>query len=584
MIFEESTAAPRSPDEFWLDGDAIFCACPDCGAPMSVRLWLMLAECWRCGASIELSEEQERLVERLLSDPAPMPPPPSEQPGPNLVPDAPGASLLPADGTEISRREVWTRRSINRTPAWLVSMIFHLLLFIVLALLTMEPEPKTGPFITLSAVLNRKVAAGGDMIRIPPDQRAQFDLPLPSRIDWNNERQRKALVAAAQDARELRLADDTPNLPDLRIVKSRVGRADGYELALAARDPRLRAEVVAQEGGTTLTEAAVARGLKWLANHQNIDGSWSLAGFRHAADCTCTGDGTLRTKSPGTALALLPFLGAGQTHLAGKYKGTVSRGLRWLIEHQKDGGDLRADATGNEGMYAHGQAAIVLCEAFAMTGDEALREPAQKAIDFITAAQYNDGGWRYKPGPRNQRGDTSVVGWQLMALQSARSGGLSVPVETWDAADGYLDGVQQRSGALYSYQTRGSPTPTMTAEALLCRMYLGWKSDRPALVRGVRWLSEDHLPSASKPNIYYWYYATQVLHHRGGPEWDEWNQQMRSILVASQETQGHRAGSWQPRGEFSGEGGRIYMTALAVCTLEVYYRHLPIFRRMELTD
>jgi uncharacterized protein YfaS (alpha-2-macroglobulin family) len=243
---------------------------------------------------------------------------------------------------------------------------------------------------------------------------------------------------------------------------------------------------------------------------------------------------------------------------------------------------LRFDATGNEGMYAHGQAAIVLCEAFAMTGDEALRLPAQRAIEFIVQAQYNDGGWRYRPGPRIQRGDTSVVGWQLMALQSARAARLAVPDETWEMADVYLDGVQQRDGALYAYQTRGSPTATMTAEALLCRMYLGWNHDRPALARGIRWLGDNHRPSASETNIYYWYYATQVMHHHGGEEWDEWNQRMRDILVNSQETQGHLAGSWRPKGEFSGEGGRIYMTSLAVCTLEVYYRHLPIFRRIEL--
>jgi hypothetical protein len=233
-------------------------------------------------------------------------------------------------------------------------------------------------------------------------------------------------------------------------------------------------------------------------------------------------------------------------------------------------------------MYAHGLAAIVLCEAFAMTGDEALRVPAQKAINFIVAAQYHDGGWRYRPGPKNERGDTSVVGWQLMALQSARAASLTVPDETWEMADVFLGEVQHRDGALYSYQKRNDPTPAMTAEGLLCRMYLGWRKDRPALVRGVRWLGDDHRPSASDTNIYYWYYATQVMHHFGGLEWEKWNLRMRDILVSTQETRGHLAGSWRPGGEYSGEGGRIYMTALAICTLEVYYRHLPIYRQIEL--
>ena len=63
-----SPQQPRAPGQIWLDGDVILCACPDCSAPMSVRFWLMLADCWRCGASIELSEEQERQVQQLLAE------------------------------------------------------------------------------------------------------------------------------------------------------------------------------------------------------------------------------------------------------------------------------------------------------------------------------------------------------------------------------------------------------------------------------------------------------------------------------------------------------------------------------------
>ena len=33
---------------------------------MSIRLWLMMADCWMCGASIELTEEQERVARKLL--------------------------------------------------------------------------------------------------------------------------------------------------------------------------------------------------------------------------------------------------------------------------------------------------------------------------------------------------------------------------------------------------------------------------------------------------------------------------------------------------------------------------------------
>jgi hypothetical protein len=379
------------------------------------------------------------------------------------------------------------------------------------------------------------------------------------------------MIRADQDARELRLDPDAPHphLPDLPLVKEKLSKPGQYSAALLARDPRLRIEVVKREGGTTLTEAAVARGLRWLAQQQRASGCWEL-------------DGPIRSDSAATSLALLPFLGAGQTHLTGRYQDQVSRGLRWLIENQKPNGDLRADSRGNSGMYAHGQGAIVLCEAFLMTGDEELREPAQRAIDFIASAQYLDGGWRYEPHDpqrRDEQGDTSVLGWQLMALQSARAANLTVDPDTLERASHYLDSVQSDDGARYAYQRGRSPTHVMTAEALLCRIYLGWDKREPGLVEGVKYLGTGHPPKDDDHNMYYWYYATQTIHHYGGAAWEQWNFTMRDLLVSTQETQGAKAGSWPPISDHT--GGRLYETALAVCTLEVYYRHLPIFRQIQ---
>ena len=356
-------------------------------------------------------------------------------------------------------------------------------------------------------------------------------------------------------------------------------------MSFAARDPRVRSEIVYREGGTTLTEAAVARGLRWLASVQNDDGSWSLKKYNNHDRKGNRGDAL------GTSLALLPFLGAGQTHEFGMYKQTVARGLAWLIENQKPDGDLRAGYTEQAGIYAHGQAAIVLCEALAMTGDEQFREPAQKGIDFIEAWQHQDGGWRYRP---RERGDTSVLGWQVMALQSARAPqiGLEVDNASLKLADYFLDSVVVKqgnsrlpTGSQYSYLPRRDATAAMTAEAILCRMYLGWKKDDPRLMAAVKWLVREHLPSDDDMNIYYWYYGTQVMHHYGGTEWKRWNDQMRTLLIASQDRRGKYPGSWNPSGfEWGDSGGRIYTTALAVCTLEVYYRHLPLFKQLELNE
>jgi hypothetical protein len=264
--------------------------------------------------------------------------------------------------------------------------------------------------------------------------------------------------------------------------------------------------------------------------------------------------------------------------------GEVAQGLRWLLQQQDDDGDLRGNRGQYPGMYAQGQGAIVLCEAFLMTGDEALRIPAQKAIDFIVAAQYPDGGWRYFPRSEaeSMQSDTSVVGWQLMALQSALAAGLSVPESTLENAGHFLDTVQHDDGARYSYRPREQPSAPMTAEAQLCRIYLGWRRTHPSLADSIHWMLEQEPPSPHRPNIYYWYYATQTFHHFGGPEWNEWNLRMRDVLVATQETHGHAAGSWSVSGPLASQGGRIYVTSLAVCCLEVYYRHLPLFRQIDL--
>lgn len=472
----------------------------------------------------------------------------------------------------MERASVWLTSLFKDTPAWLVSLVFHLVVLTLLGLLTM-PNDDEGNLITLNAIVSKDLRRAGQQDIPNPADEVTFDLPIPEEIDLENRRTREAMIRADQEARELRLVDTAdPNLPDLKQVKRRIGNPDGTHAALAARDPRVRVEVIKQEGGTTLTEAAVARGLRWMAAQQQPDGRWRL-------------DGGMRSDSAGTSLALLPFLGAGQTHLTGRYRDNVSKGLRWLVNQQKSDGDLRAGSSGNSGMYAHGQGAIVLCEAFLMTGDEELRIPAQKAIDFIVEAQYADGGWRYKPNkecrPHERRSDTSVVGWQLMALQSARAANLTVPEETFELAGHYLDSAQHQDGALYGYQPRQRPTHIMTAEALLCRIYLGWTKDNPALMEGAQYLADDFMPSTHGTNMYYWYYATQTFHHVGGTLWNRWNLQMRDILVNTQEKGGRHAGSWAPRGGHASAGGRLYMTALATCTLEVYYRHLPIFRQID---
>ncbi len=195
-------------------------------------------------------------------------------------------------------------------------------------------------------------------------------------------------------------------------------------------------------GGSKESEAAVEAGLAWMAGHQLKDGSWNFDLEHKVPQCAgyCRNSGNYTSTTASTGMALLTFLGAGYTHKAGKYQEVVSQGLYYLQDHMiitSRGGDLRdlhaapeaeaqLDLAGRlellsplrrDSMYSHGIATLAMTEAYAMTGDRALREPAEEAVKFIVNAQYDDGGWRYAPkweypGP----GDVTVTGWQLMAL------------------------------------------------------------------------------------------------------------------------------------------------------------------------
>jgi hypothetical protein len=395
-------------------------------------------------------------------------------------------------------------------------------------------------------------------------------------------------------------------------------RVNGLAGAWEGRSGQTRKKMLQEGGGNAESEAAVARGLKWMALHQAPDGHWSLHEFqRHAhqndaqgnpvfgpgAKTTtdnCGGQTTRQNDIAGTAFGLLPFLAGGQTHkpITDKeqkidYSKTVKAGLDYLISKQDQKGYFGGD------MYAHGLATIALCEAYGMTSDQMLKGPAQKAIRYIEYAQDPaGGGWRYAA---HSPGDVSVTGWQLMALKSGQMAGLDVSKEVLLKCDKFLDScettrevtvdakkVKQKGG--YAYLPNNGETETMTAVGSLCKQYLGVSARNPSLMDGIERLKEH--PPGKTGNIYYEYYATQVMHHMGGDSWDFWNKGpdgkngIRDALIAKQakaaNLEGKKAcedGSWPPENAGLNDGGRVMWTSLSLLTLEVYYRHLPLYRR-----
>jgi len=339
------------------------------------------------------------------------------------------------------------------------------------------------------------------------------------------------------------------------------------------------------------TELAIENGLEFLARYQRADGSWHLEDFGEKVD--------IRSETAATALALLSFQGAGYTHRQFKYEKTCGSALAWMIQNQRANGDLyvRTDpkSDGNAWLYSHAIATLALCEAYGMTQDESIKQNAQGAINFLVQSQDpQGGGWRYHPKIGS---DTSVTGWCMMALKSAELSGLQVSKESYRGISKWLEGSQagENQKYLYCYNWQAAdtvatrhgrvPTPVMTSVGLLMRLYLGWRRDNPDMQRGTDWLVE-RLPvegTVQNPqrDTYYWYYATQVMFHMGGERWKSWYGNLYPMLIRTQKKDGDYSGSWEPNGRIPDAwgrfGGRLYVTTLNLLSLEVYYRHLPIY-------
>jgi hypothetical protein len=338
----------------------------------------------------------------------------------------------------------------------------------------------------------------------------------------------------------------------------------------ANRNGDARRESLRQHGGTAASEEAVTRGLDWLAAHQGPDGSWRCDLANSRCRGACRHPGSIAGSIGATSLALLPFLGSGSTHLDGPHQETVSRGLYYLatsIRPTPRGGDLCEGS-----MYAHGIAVLAMAEAFGMTHDDFLEPLLQETVRFTETSQdLHGGGWRYLPG---QAGDTTVTGWQVVGLKSAAMAGIPVRSPTLDGVRRFLDSVQTQGGAAYGYRTPAAK-PSTSAVGLLARMYTGWTTADEPLQRGMTQLAA----RGPDPNaIYENFYLAQVLMQADHPVWPRWNAANRDQIIRQQATHGHEAGSWFFADPDSSPGGRLAHTALAVLTLEVYYRLLPIYQ------
>ncbi len=354
----------------------------------------------------------------------------------------------------------------------------------------------------------------------------------------------------------------------------------------------------ARRGRGRKAQLAVDKGLEWLANHQSKDGRWDADGFMENGDpalgALCDGPGNALYDTGVTGLALLCFLGAGETHRSGKYKKNVAKGLRWL-KKQQDAEGCFAPQTLSNFTYCHAIAALAMAEAYGATHSPSWKDSAEKGIAFCLACQNEYKAWRYTKKPGNN--DTSVTGWMVMALKSAKNAGIHIDKRPFEWALSFIEEMTDDETGRTGYIEKGglpvreagkaeefppSESESLTAVGISARIFCGQNPSENQMIKlGVENLLSKKLPvwdpARGSIDMYYWYYGTLAMFQYGGESWNKWNQAMNEAIVMQQRNDGNFAGSWDPIGAWGEPGGRVYSTALMTLCLEVYYRYGRVF-------
>jgi hypothetical protein len=350
--------------------------------------------------------------------------------------------------------------------------------------------------------------------------------------------------------------------------------------------------------GGRQTARAIEQALDWLARHQDDDGRWDADEFmKHdRGGEPCTGPGNPLHDVGVTGLALLAFLGDGNTMRAGQYRDVVRKAVKWLHEQQSPDTGLFGTPSSNEFVYDHAIATYAMVEAHGLSDYRLLRRSAQAAVDYLQRHRNPYGAWRY--WPRDGDSDTSVTGWCVLALASAKHFGLAVDHGALTQAEVWLDSMTDPITGRTGYTERGGGSSRrsgehatgfprekgecMTAVSLLCRYLLGHDPNSNPLMKTQTDLilarPPRHDPHGGGIDHYYWYYASYALYQAGGRHWREWSKALTAAVVEPQRRDGNFAGSWDPIDVWGEDGGRVYSTAILCLALEAYYRISALVR------
>lgn len=314
------------------------------------------------------------------------------------------------------------------------------------------------------------------------------------------------------------------------------------------------------------TQAAIDRGLAYLASRQNVDGSFGRGG-------------PYQSNVAVTALAGMAFMSAGHTPGRGRYGANVQRAVDFILDRTQSNGFIVSPGPATHGpMYGHGFATLFLAEVYGMTprsrnSKHTVGEALTQAVKVIVNSPNKDGGWRYQPEPTEA--DISVTVCQVMALRAAKNAGIRVGKDVIDNCTDYVKKCQNSDGGFrYQLRSRRDSMFPRTAAAVVA-LYSAGVYDGPEVTNALKYLM------ARKPGratarfdthyFYGHYYAVQAMWHSGGRSWDQWFPAIRDELVLRQS---RRDGSWA-----ASYINSEYSTAMACLILQMPNNYLPIFQR-----
>ncbi len=344
-------------------------------------------------------------------------------------------------------------------------------------------------------------------------------------------------------------------------------------------------------------DLGINQGLEWLKKHQNQDGSWSASNYfkncQEQPKCEPGKDQAGDTDVAMTGYALMCFLGSGYDHKSpSKYRKVCAGAVSWLISKQTNDGHF------GKRNYEHAVATQSIAETFAMTNDFNLGKPLNNALKIITAQQakddkYGSYGWDYER-PNFNRNDTSVSGWNVMALKSALGAGINTVPQlkgaerwidaAWKSANPTWKEMDQYKTSIFPYCWNGSTNAPekdyFSAVGAACLVFMGRNKgdvEFETLLNDAenRWLSKDQF----KTNMYHTYYLAMAEFEAGDTKWLSFRDKVLPHLVGSQ-----RKGADCLTGSFDSNGqnwpgadtGRVLTTCYSILTLEVAYRYAKI--------